>query len=100
MFTLQVGFMSPSFVGIVPSIEMVIFCAVGGRLTAVQDSPWRLDPLIKDALCAAQQALDFDVPQLITKAFAIVGIYKTSDLRLDLEVGLPVLRLLLQATKG
>src|SRR6201995_4629364 len=30
MFTLQVGFMSPSFVGIVPSIEMVIFCAVGG----------------------------------------------------------------------
>ena len=31
MFTLQVGFMSPSFVGIVPSIEMVIYCAVGGR---------------------------------------------------------------------
>ena len=31
MFTLQVGFMSPSFIGIVPSIEMVIFCAVGGR---------------------------------------------------------------------
>ncbi len=31
MFTLQVGFMSPSFVGIVPSIDMVIFCAVGGR---------------------------------------------------------------------
>jgi urea transport system permease protein len=31
MFTLQVGFMSPSFVGIVPSIELVIFCAVGGR---------------------------------------------------------------------
>jgi urea transport system permease protein len=30
MFTLQVGFMSPSFVGIVPSIEMVIFAAVGG----------------------------------------------------------------------
>lgn len=35
MFTLQVGFMSPSFVGIVPSIEMVIFCAVGGRLSLV-----------------------------------------------------------------
>lgn len=33
MFTLQVGFMSPSFVGIVPSVEMVIFCAVGGRLS-------------------------------------------------------------------
>lgn len=33
MFTLQEGFMSPSFVGIVPSIEMVIFCAVGGRLS-------------------------------------------------------------------
>ena len=31
MFTLQVGFMSPSFVGIVPSIEMVIYTAVGGR---------------------------------------------------------------------
>jgi urea transport system permease protein len=31
MFTLQVGFMSPSFVGIVPSIELVIGAAVGGR---------------------------------------------------------------------
>lgn len=31
MFTLQVGFMSPTFVGIVPSIEMVVLCAVGGR---------------------------------------------------------------------
>jgi urea transport system permease protein len=35
MFTLQIGFMSPSFVGIVPSIEMVIFCAVGGRHSIV-----------------------------------------------------------------
>jgi urea transport system permease protein len=35
MFTLQVGFMSPSMVGIVPSIEMVIFCAVGGRLSLI-----------------------------------------------------------------
>ena len=33
MFTLQVGFMSPAFVGIVPSIDMVIFTAVGGRLS-------------------------------------------------------------------
>ena len=33
MFALQVGFMSPSFVGIVPSIEMVIFAAVGGRMS-------------------------------------------------------------------
>lgn len=33
MFALQVGFMSPSFVGIVPSIEMVIYTAVGGRLS-------------------------------------------------------------------
>jgi urea transport system permease protein len=32
---LQVGFMSPSFVGIVPSIEMVIFCAVGGRASLI-----------------------------------------------------------------
>ncbi len=31
MFVLQVGFISPSLVGIVPSIEMVIFAAVGGR---------------------------------------------------------------------
>ena len=35
MFTLQVGFMSPSFVGIIPSIEMVIFTAVGGRLSLI-----------------------------------------------------------------
>jgi urea transport system permease protein len=31
MFTLQVGFMSPSFVGIDASVEMVIAAAVGGR---------------------------------------------------------------------
>lgn len=35
MFTLQVGFMSPSFVGIVPSIEMVIYAAVGGRMSLI-----------------------------------------------------------------
>ena len=35
MFTLQVGFMSPSFVGIIPSIEMVIFAAVGGRISMI-----------------------------------------------------------------
>ena len=35
MFTLQVGFISPSLVGIVPSIEMVIFAAVGGRMSLV-----------------------------------------------------------------
>lgn len=33
IFTLQEGFMSASFVGIVPSIEFVIFAAVGGRLS-------------------------------------------------------------------
>jgi urea transport system permease protein len=33
LFTLSVGFMSPSFIGIVASIEMVIFCALGGRLS-------------------------------------------------------------------
>jgi urea transport system permease protein len=32
MFALNVGFMSPSFVGIVPSIEMVIFGAVWGAI--------------------------------------------------------------------
>lgn len=35
MFTLQVGFMSPSFVGIIPSIEFVIFAAVGGRFSLI-----------------------------------------------------------------
>ena len=35
MFALQVGFMSPSFVGIVPSIEMVIYAALGGRMSLV-----------------------------------------------------------------
>jgi len=35
MFTLQVGFASPSLAGIVPSIEMVIYAAVGGRLSLV-----------------------------------------------------------------
>jgi urea transport system permease protein len=35
MFTLQVGFASPSVSGIVPSIEMVIYAAVGGRLSLV-----------------------------------------------------------------
>lgn len=33
LFALEIGFMSPSFVGIVPSIEMVIYAAVGGRLS-------------------------------------------------------------------
>src|SRR5882672_10109293 len=33
LFSLQVGFMSPSFVGIVPSVEMVIFAAIGGRMS-------------------------------------------------------------------
>jgi urea transport system permease protein len=31
LFVMQVGFIAPSLVGIVPSIEMVIFAAVGGR---------------------------------------------------------------------
>jgi urea transport system permease protein len=33
MFTLNVGFIHANFVGIIPSIEMVIFCAVGGRFS-------------------------------------------------------------------
>ena len=35
LFTLQVGLASPSLVGIGPSIEMVIYAAVGGRLSLV-----------------------------------------------------------------
>jgi len=38
MFTLEIGFMSPSFVGIVPSIEMVIYTAVGGRIRSLAPS--------------------------------------------------------------
>jgi urea transport system permease protein len=33
LFTMNVGFIHANFVGIVPSIEMVIFCAVGGRFS-------------------------------------------------------------------
>jgi urea transport system permease protein len=35
LFTLQVGLMSPTLLGIVPSIEMVIFAAVGGRMSLI-----------------------------------------------------------------
>lgn len=33
LFTLQVGFMSPNLIGVVPSIDLIIFTAVGGRLS-------------------------------------------------------------------
>ena len=51
LFTLQVGFMSPSFVGIVASIEMVIFCAVGGRLS--------ISALFTEQLLLTTQKLSF-----------------------------------------
>ena len=35
MFTIQVGLASPSLVSIVPSIEMVIYAAVGGRVSLI-----------------------------------------------------------------
>lgn len=35
LFTLQVGLASPSLVGISPSVEMVIYAAVGGRLSLI-----------------------------------------------------------------
>jgi urea transport system permease protein len=35
LFVLQVGFISPSLVGIVPSIELVIFAAVGGKRSLI-----------------------------------------------------------------
>jgi urea transport system permease protein len=35
MFVLNVGFMSPKLITIEPSIYMVIFCAVGGRMSLV-----------------------------------------------------------------
>ncbi len=35
MFTIQIGLASPSLIGIVPSIEMVIYAAIGGRVSLV-----------------------------------------------------------------
>ena len=35
LFTLQVGFMSPNLIGVVPSIDLIIYTAVGGRLSIV-----------------------------------------------------------------
>ncbi len=35
LFTIQVGLASPSLVGIQPSVEMVIYAAVGGRLSLI-----------------------------------------------------------------
>lgn len=35
LFTLQVGFMSPNLIGVVPSIDLIIYTAVGGRLCIV-----------------------------------------------------------------
>ncbi len=35
MYTIQVGLASPSLVSIVPSVEMVIYAAVGGRLSLI-----------------------------------------------------------------
>src|SRR5258708_16681698 len=35
LFVLNVGFMSPKLVTIEPSIYMVIFCAVGGRMSLI-----------------------------------------------------------------
>lgn len=35
MYAMQIGLASPSLVGIVPSIEMVVYAAVGGRLSII-----------------------------------------------------------------
>ncbi len=35
LFVLQVGIISPSMMGIVPSIEMVLWVALGGRGTLI-----------------------------------------------------------------
>jgi urea transport system permease protein len=58
MFTLQVGFMSPSFVGIVPSIEMVIYCAVGGRTSLLGAIYGAL------LVCAARASFSEAAPEL------------------------------------
>ena len=91
MFTLQVGFMSPSFVGIVPSIELVIYCAVGGRTSL-------LGVIYGTVLvCAARAAFSEAMPQLwlfamgslfilVVVAFptGLAGVYRTYlDPRLD-----------------
>jgi urea transport system permease protein len=67
MFTLQVGFMSPSFVGIVPSIEMVIFCAVGGRHSLVGAVVGTL------LICWAKTAFSESFPELWL--FAMGGLF-------------------------
>jgi hypothetical protein len=54
LFVLQVGFISPSLVGIVPSIEMVIFAAVGGRQSLLRRGlrhtagEHRQEPVLRD----------------------------------------------------
>ena len=62
MFTLQVGFMSPSFVGITPSIEMVIYTAVGGRILPY--GFWRQF---------------FDIPEVVAVKAAPFNRYQTID---------------------
>ncbi len=67
MFTLQVGFMSPTLVGIVPSIEMVIFCAVGGRLSIIGAVYGTL------IVCAAKTSFSESFPELWL--FAMGGLF-------------------------
>ena len=80
MFTLQVGFMSPTFVGIVPSIEMVIFCAVGGRLS--------LPGVVYGALLvnAAKSYLSESFPQLWTILMGAVFIGVVMGFQWDWQV--------------
>lgn len=68
MFTLQVGFMSPGFMGIVASIEMVIFCAIGGRGSLIGAIYGTL------IVNAAKSSISETFPELWTYAMGILFI--------------------------
>jgi urea transport system permease protein len=71
LFTLQVGFASPSVSGIVPSIEMVIYSAVGGRLSLVGAVYGTL------IICLAKSLLSEQFPSLWMYFMGVVFILTT-----------------------
>lgn len=71
LFTLQVGFASPSVSGIVPSIEMVIYAAVGGRLSLVGAVYGTL------MICLAKSMLSEQFPSLWMYFMGVVFILTT-----------------------
>jgi len=68
MFTLQVGFMSPGFIGTAASIEMVVFCAVGGRGSLLGAAYGAL------IVNAAKSAISEQFPEMWTIAMGLLFI--------------------------